>query len=132
MSKDVKLKQRLGKVPSRKRRILGWAAVLVICGGGAFAAFRYGGSTEVVVASARVRRSDFVIATRTRGEIRSTRSVVLAAPQVPNPRIVKLAVGGKPIKKGDVVVEFDTAQQEQNFLEYSTTVRTAESEIVQT
>jgi multidrug efflux pump subunit AcrA (membrane-fusion protein) len=132
MSKDVRPKQRLGRPPSRKRKILGWAAVLAICGGGAFAAYHYGGTTEVVVATARVRRSDFVIATRTRGEIRSTRSMVLTAPQVPSPRIVRLAADGKPIKKGDVVVEFDTAQQEQNYLENSTTVRTADSEIIQT
>jgi multidrug resistance efflux pump len=106
--------------------------VLLICGGAAFAAYHYGGTTEVVVATARVRRGEFVIATRTRAEIRSTRSIVLAAPQVPNPRIVRLAADGKAIKKGDMVVEFDTAQQEQNYLENSTNVRTADSEIVQT
>ena len=132
MSKDVKPKQRLGRPPSRKRKMIGWGAVLLICGGGAFAAYRYGGTTEVAVATARVRRGEFVIATRTRAEIRSTRSIVLAAPQVPSPRIVRLAVDGKPVKKGDVVVEFDTAQQEQNYLENSTNVRTADSEIVQT
>lgn len=132
MSKDVRPKQRLGRPPSRKRKIIGWAAALAICGGGAYAAYRYGGTTEVVVATARVRRADFVIATRTRGEIRSTRSMVLTAPQVPNPRIVRLAADGKPIGKGEVVVEFDTAQQEQSYLEYSTNVRTADSEIVQT
>ena len=129
----MRAKQRLGKLRgSRKRKILAWAAVLVICGGGAWAARYYGGTTEVVVATARVRRSEFVISIRTRGEIRSNRSVILSAPQVPNPRIVKLAEPGKPIKKGDVVVEFDTAQQEQNYLEHSTSVRTADSEIVQT
>jgi multidrug efflux pump subunit AcrA (membrane-fusion protein) len=132
MSKDLKPKQRLGKPPSRKRKIITWAAVLVACGSGAFAAYHYAGTTEIVVATARVRRGEFVISTRTRGEIRSTRSTVLSAPQVPTPRIVRLAADGKPIKKGDVVVEFDTAQQEQSYLEYSTTVRTAESEIVQT
>ena len=132
MSKEIKMQQRLGKQPSRTRKIAGWIAVLLVLGGGAFAAYRYGGTTEVVVATARVRRGDFVIAVRTRGEIRSTRSVVLTAPQVPSPRIVKLAENGRAINKGDVVVEFDTAQQEQTYLEQSTNVRTADSEIVQT
>ncbi len=132
MSKDIRPKQRLGKPPSRKRKMIGWAVVLALCGSGGYAAYRYAGTTEVVVATARVRRGEFVISTRTRGEIKSTRSTVLTAPQVPNPRIVRLAADGKPIKKGDVVVEFDTAQQEQSLLEYSTNVRTAESEIVQT
>lgn len=132
MSKDLR-SGRLGKgASSRKKKIAGWLATLLICGGGAFAAYRYGGTTEVVVATARARRGDFVIAINTRGEVRSTRSIVLTAPQVPSPRIVKLAESGKPIKKGDVVVEFDSAQQEQTYLEQSTNVRTADSEIVQT
>ena len=97
-----------------------------------YAAYRYTGTTEVEVPVARVRRGDFIISVRTRGEIKSTRSVILTAPQVPDPRIVKLAESGKPIKKGDVVVEFDAVQQEQNYIERSTTVRTADSEIVQT
>jgi RND family efflux transporter MFP subunit len=131
MSKDLKPKQKLGqKRPARKRLIVGAAAV-AICVGGGYAAYRYTGTTEVDVAVARVRRGDFVIGVRTRGEIRSTRSVVLTAPQVPDPRIVKLAESGKPVKKGEVVVEFDAVQQEQNYIERSTSVRTADSEIVQ-
>jgi multidrug resistance efflux pump len=58
--------------------------------------------------------------------------MILAAPQVPEPRIVRIAESGRPIKKGDVVVEFDAAQQEQNLLERNTTVRTVDSEIIQT
>jgi len=58
--------------------------------------------------------------------------MILTAPQVPNPRIVRLAETGKPIKKGDVVVEFDAASQEQYYLERTTSVRTADSEIIQT
>jgi HlyD family secretion protein len=132
-SKDVKPKQRLGRpASSRKRRIAGWTVVLVLCSGGAYAAYRYAGTTEVEVATARVRRADFVIAVRSRGEIRSTRSMVLTAPQVPDPRIVKLAETGKPVNKGGTVVEFDAASQEQYFLERSTSVRTVDSEIVQT
>jgi multidrug resistance efflux pump len=103
-----------------------------VCGGGGYAAYRYGGTTEVEVATARVRRGDFIIAVRSRGEVRSTRSAILTAPQVPDPRITKLAETGKPIAKGAVVVEFDTASQEQYYLERSTTVRTVDSEMVQT
>jgi multidrug efflux pump subunit AcrA (membrane-fusion protein) len=68
----------------------------------------------------------------TRGEIKSENSIVLTAPQVPDLRIVRLAQSGKMVKKGDIVVEFDGAQQEQNFIEQKTNVRTAESEILQT
>lgn len=115
-----------------KRRIAGWTAIVLACAGAAVAAYRLTGTTEVDVPVAKVRRGDFVISVRTRGEIKSTRSMILTAPQVPDTRIVKLFESGRPVKKGDVVVEFDAAQQEQNVLERTTTVRTVDSEIVQT
>ena len=132
MSKDLKPKQRLGRGGSRKRRIIIWTVVGLACAGGAFAAWHYTGTTEVEVPVARVRRGDFIISVRTRGEIKSTRSIILTAPQVPSPRIVKLAESGKPVHKGDVVVEFDPVQQEQNYIEKDTSVRTAQSQIEDT
>jgi RND family efflux transporter MFP subunit len=109
-----------------------WWLLLLVGAGGGYAAYRYNNETKVEVAVAKVRSGDFIISVRARGEIRSTQSIVLSAPQVPNPRIVRLAESGKPVKKGDVVVEFDAAQQEQNYLEKNTSVRTVDSEIVQT
>lgn len=132
MSKDVKPKQRIGQAPkSIKRRILVWSVIGAAAAGGAWAAFRYGGTTQVEVAVAKARQAEFVISVRTRGEIKSTRSVILSAPQVPDLRIVTLAESGRPVKKGDVIVEFDAAQQEQNMLDRTTSVRTVDSEIVQ-
>jgi len=105
----------------------------LIAGGGAYAAYRYANTaTTVEVPVAKVRKGEFVISVKTRGEIKSVKAEILAAPQVPDPRIVKLAESGRPIKKGEVVVEFDAAQQEQQYLEKNTSVRTADSEIVQT
>lgn len=132
MSKDLKPKVRIGQQRSLKSKIAGWTVIALVCGGAGFAAYRYTGATEVDVPVAKVRRGDFVISVRNRGEIKSTRSVILVAPQVPDVRIVKLAESGRAVKKGEVVVEFDAAQQEQNLLERTTTVRTADSEIVQT
>jgi RND family efflux transporter MFP subunit len=85
----------------------------------------------VEVASARVRRADFVISVRTRGDIKSAHSTILKAPQVPGLRIVHLAANGRPIKKGDVVVEFDAVQQEQNVISRTTAVRAADGDIEQ-
>jgi RND family efflux transporter MFP subunit len=133
MSKDVKPKQRIGQAGSRRKRIIMWSIVGVLLAGGGYAAYRYTNKVEEVqVPVAKVRRGEFVIAVRTRGEIKSVNSVILTAPQVPNPRIVKIAESGRMIKKGDVVVEFDAAQQEQTLLEQNTNVRTVDSEIVQT
>ncbi|MEO8128065.1 MAG: efflux RND transporter periplasmic adaptor subunit [Bryobacteraceae bacterium] len=134
MSKDIKPKQRLGQTPgARRRRAIVYTVLLVAAGAGAYAAYRYNAeSTVVEVPVAKVRRGDFIISVKTRGEIRSVHSEILTAPQVPDPRIVRLAESGRPIKKGEVVVEFDAAQQEQTYLEKTTSVRTADSEIVQT
>jgi HlyD family secretion protein len=132
MSKDIKT-SRLGQQTSRTRRLVGWVLGLAVCGGGGYAAYRYVGTpAKVEVAVAKVRKADFVISVQTRGDIKSVRSEILKAPQIPNPTIVKLAESGRPIRKGDVVIEFDPAQQEQNLLENATNVRTADSEIVQT
>jgi multidrug efflux pump subunit AcrA (membrane-fusion protein) len=133
MSKDLKPKQRIGQVGTRKKRIITWLVMSVIITGGAYAAYRYGSKTaEVEVPVSKVRRADFIIAVKTRGEIRSVNSVIISAPQVPSLQIVRIAESGKPIRKGEVVVEFDAASQEQSLLERNTTVRTVESEIVQT
>src|SRR5215471_15607128 len=129
MSKDLKPKQRLGRPGSGKRRIIIWVVAGLACAGGVFAAWHFTGTTEVEVPAARVRRGDFIISVRTRGEIKSTRSIILTAPQVPSPRIVKLAESGRAIHKGDVVVEFDPVQQEQNYIEKDTSVRTVQSQI---
>ena len=106
---------------------------LVLAGVGGVYGYRYATQeTKVEVPVARVRTSEFVIAVRTRGEIKSVNSMIISAPQIPDPRIVRIAESGKPIRKGEVVIEFDTAQQEQNLLEQNTTVRTVDSEIIQT
>jgi HlyD family secretion protein len=134
MSKDLKPKQRLGQGGGHgvRNRILTWSGIALLAAGGGYYAYNAGGETKVEVPVAKVRKGDFIISVRTRGELKAVRSVMITAPQVPEPRIVRLAETGKPIHKGDVVVEFDAAQQEQTYLERNTSVRTVDSEIVQT
>ncbi|MCL4793929.1 MAG: efflux RND transporter periplasmic adaptor subunit [Bryobacteraceae bacterium] len=129
MSKDVK-KQRLGQV-NGKGRVAGWIVGLLAVGGAGYAAYHYNTNKPIEVPVASVRRGEFVVSVRSRGEIKSVRSTILSAPQVPNPRIVQLAESGKPIRRGEVVVEFDAAQLEQYYLDRQTQVRTVDSEIVQ-
>src|SRR5215472_12825253 len=133
MSKDLRPKQRLGDTGSKRKRIVISTVLVLVLAGGSYGAYRYASrETKVEVAVAKARIADFVVSVRTRGDIKSVQSVTITAPQVPNPQIVRLAATGQPVKKGDVIVEFDAAQQEQNLLENSTTARTVESEIVQT
>ena len=81
MSKEIRL-GRLGRGGSKRKKIILWICLLLAGGGGLYAAYRYTGTTEVEVPVARVRRGDFIISVRTRGEIKSTRSIILTAPQI--------------------------------------------------
>ncbi|HEY1342236.1 MAG TPA: efflux RND transporter periplasmic adaptor subunit [Bryobacteraceae bacterium] len=130
-SKDLKPKQRLGKSHPARVKFITWAAVLLLCAGGGYAAYHYTGTTEVEVAVARVRRADFIVSVRTRGDIKSAHSTILKAPQAPGLRITHLAENGRPVKKGDVVVQFDGVMQEQNVISRTTNVQAAEGDIVQ-
>ena len=87
-----------------------------------YAAYHYSMNTEVEVATAHVRRADFVISVEARGDIKSGHSTVLSAPSAPGLRITKLAANGLPVKKGDVVVQFDGATMEQNVINQTTQI----------
>jgi multidrug efflux pump subunit AcrA (membrane-fusion protein) len=131
---EIKPKIRIGQTEAsvRRRQII-WAVLLLAGGGGLYAAYNYNKQNTVIeVPVAKVRKGDFTVMVRARGEIRSVNSTIITAPQVPDPRIVKLAENGRPIRKGEVVVEFDAAAQEQSLLERNTSVRTVDSQIVQT
>ena len=131
-SKDIKPKIRLGQSEgSLRRRNIMTGLLLAACAGGGYYYYTKNGTTKVEVPVAKVRRGEFVIGVKARGEVRSSRSVTLSVPQIPDPRIVRLAETGKPVKKGDVIVEFDGAQQEQTYLDKATSVRTVDKEIVQ-
>lgn len=132
MSKDLKPKQKLGQAGSGKGRLVAIAVTLLAVAGGGFAAYRYNTNKPIEVPVASVRKADFTVTVKVRGEIRSTRSKILLAPQVPNPKITKLAESGKMIRAGEAVIEFDTATLENYYLDRNTLMRTIDSEVVQT
>ena len=130
-SKDLKPKQRLGQVNYRRRKVINWTIAILLGGGAVYAGYRYTNTTTIEIPVARVRRGDFVINVRTRGELASSKSVVLAAPQVPNLRLVKLVPSGKVVHKGDIIAAFDAAQVENAIIQRTTNVSSADSQIVQ-
>ena len=108
-----------------------WLFVAVLLIAVAYAGLQFWAPATREVPTARVERREFVQTVRTRGEVKSLHTVPVAAPQTPDLTIVRLAADGKPIKKGEVVVEFDAASQEERYLEKSTEVRQVDSEIIQ-
>jgi multidrug efflux pump subunit AcrA (membrane-fusion protein) len=131
-SKDIKPKVRLGQTKEslRRRNIITTVLVLAAAGGGYYY-YVQSNPTKVEVPVAKVRQGEFVISVKARGDVRSSKSVTISVPQIPDPRIVRLAETGKSVRKGDVIVEFDGAQQEQTYLDRATSVRTVDKEIVQ-
>lgn len=130
-SKDLRPEQRLGKSNPKRIKMIFWTVGLLACGSGLYAAYHYASATEVEIPVARARNADFVISVRTRGDIKSTRSTIIASPQAPGLRIVRLARNGQAVHKGDVIVEFDAETQRQNVLTRSNAVDTAQGSIEQ-
>jgi HlyD family secretion protein len=130
-SKDQRPKIRLGKSNPRRVKIITWTLALLLTGGGLYAAYHLTASTEVEVAVTRVRKADFIISVHARGDIKSARSSIMKAPAAPGLRITHLAQNGIPVKKGDVVVEFDPVTQEQNVISQTTQVSAVEGNITQ-
>jgi HlyD family secretion protein len=118
----------------KKGTFLGWVRwiFLVALGAvGSYAALNLLEAPPPDIPTARVERTTFVTTVSNRGELKSTRSVQVTAPQVPDLKIVRLAEDGKPVRRGEVVVSFDAAAQEDLYLQRVTTVRQVESEIRQ-
>jgi multidrug efflux pump subunit AcrA (membrane-fusion protein) len=78
------------------------------------------------VATAMVRRADFVRSIRINGTVEAVNFLAIAAPRLSGPGlgtlvITKLAVSGSKVKKGDLLVQFDQQQQIKNALDQEAT-----------
>lgn len=130
-SKELRPRRRLGRSHPQRFKMVVWTLAGALCVGGLYGAWRYAGTTDVEVAVARARKADFVISVRARGDVKSVRSTILKAPQVPGLRIVHLADNGSFVHKGEKVVEFDAVQSQEYVIALSTNVRSADGDIEQ-
>ncbi len=129
MSKEIRPEIRLGKHNPKLVKMTFVAIGLVAAAGGAWATYHYGMATEIQIPVAPVRKGDFVIRVRTRGDIKSTKSSPIIAPQVPGLRILRLATNGQYVKKGDTVVQFDRESQINNLIARQNAVTSANGSI---
>ena len=83
------------------------------------------------VPTARVVRGALKLDVHAAGELRAARSLTLTAPPVGGMlRLVKLADTGAAVKAGDVVMEFDPAEQQYQLEQSRSELAEAEQEIV--
>ncbi|RPJ54825.1 MAG: HlyD family efflux transporter periplasmic adaptor subunit, partial [Acidobacteria bacterium] len=97
-----------------KRRLLGGAVVLFAVGGIAAAVASYAAARRAPSQpTVRVVRGTLDTTVTTEGELRTPRAVMLVAPPVGGSlQLVNLVRSGAAVKAGDVVFEFDPAEQE--------------------
>ena len=82
--------------------------------------------------TARVTRGSFRPDVWTTGELRATRVVSLAAPSAGGGlRLIRLAETGTPVQVGDVVMEFDPAEQQYALEQALTELAEAEQTVIQ-
>jgi HlyD family secretion protein len=108
------------------------AVVLAIAAAGSVAAvarMRKGSTTTLPTAA--VARTTFVDYLQLRGEIRPVRSTVLSAPMSGGSDllILTLARNGAVVEPGQVVVQFDTTNQQRTLEQKQSELKQAESEI---
>ena len=117
-----------------KQRWLWLAAGSLLLGGGGIASVRYSRSVPNLP-TAEVTRGEFEEAVKIRGEVKAKRSLTVYAPHtrggVGDPQILKMAKTGDVLKKGGVVVEFDTAKLRETLQQKRSELKQAEAEIEQ-
>lgn len=87
-------------------------------------------SSKPAVASTEVNYGEFVIKVIETGEITSIKSVTVSGPPVRGRlQITKLIKDGSKVKKGDVLVEFDKGELQQEMLKSLSDLKIAQNEI---
>jgi HlyD family secretion protein len=116
-----------------KRRVLIVAVVIAVVGAGAAMTIAVPALPErsSVLPTARVSKAPLKLTVHAVGDLRAGRTVTLVTPPVGGSlRIIKLVLTGMPVKTGDVVMEFDPADQQFALEQARSELAEAEQEIV--
>jgi multidrug resistance efflux pump len=115
-------------------RALGWIAGALALGGAAFVALTaasWSAGAASDVPTARVVRGALRLDVHATGEMRAGRSASLSGPPVGGMlRLVRLADTGAAVRAGDIVMEFDPADQQHALEQSRSELLEAEQEIV--
>lgn len=100
------MKKHLSRRFARLKILAGVTVIILLTGAGRMAWRR---NSAPAIPTADVKRGEFVEYVSVRGNVNALRSIQLAAPSIAGDlQIVKLTPMGTMVKKGDVVVQFDT------------------------
>jgi HlyD family secretion protein len=119
----------------KSRRAISWAvAAVVLCAAiGVVAAVRRASptTTENDVPTGHVKRGNLEMKVYVNGELRASRSEMLLAPPIGGGslQITRLLHTGAPVKKGELVMEFDPSEQHYKLEQNRSELLQAEQEI---
>jgi HlyD family secretion protein len=115
------------RILARRKTVVTTLITLVLLGAGALAFRR---SSAPSVPTAEVKRGEFVDYIQVRGDIKTLHSIQLSAPSIGGDvQIVKLVATGTMVKKGDVVVQFDTSTLQRTLDQKRSELKSAEADI---
>jgi len=106
-------------------------ALLIMVGIGAPGTLREIRRPARVTPTTRVQRGDVALNVYTTGALEAGHTAMLSAPAVSGGtlKIIHLLKTGTPVKKGDLVIEFDPSEQEYNLEQPKTDLAESEQEI---
>ena len=105
-------------------------AAALVAGGVAFRMRKVQAATELPTAA--VRKGEFLVLVRCRGELTASRSVQIIAPRnIPDLQIVWLAPSGSDVEPGKPVIRFDPSGAKQQIDEHTANLRAAQANLDQ-
>lgn len=114
-----------------RRKAWGLTVLLLTGSGAVLGAVRYS-SRSPEVPTFDVKRGEFLDSVEFRGEVKALKSLTISAPAgAGDLQIVKIASDGAMVKKGDVVVQFDSTRTEQDLAQDRSVLKSAVAEIEQ-
>ena len=119
----------------KHRRAITWAvvAIILITAIGVVAAARRGSitTTDDEIPVGKVKRGDLNLEIDATGELRANHAITLTAPPIGGGalQIIRLLHTGVPVKKGDIVIEFDPSEQRYKMEQSRSELLQAEEEI---
>jgi multidrug efflux pump subunit AcrA (membrane-fusion protein) len=107
-------------------------ALLTMAGGAVYGVSRLRSMEQQPgLPSAPAKKGEFSVIVRARGELKARRSIQVAAPVVPDLRIIWLAPQGERVKEGDPVIRFDPSSARNQLQEKEAALKQAQAALDQ-
>jgi RND family efflux transporter MFP subunit len=115
----------------RKQKALATLSALAL-GSVGFYALTHTPTKAPVLPTFQVKRGEFLDVIQFRGELKAMKSQTIIAPSnAGDLQILTITPDGTQVKEGDVVVQFDPTQTQQNLAQYQSTLKSSNAEIEQ-